>query len=113
MILSQHVVPLFYQKTKMAPKKKPPQKRSKPEDWNAPAKIQRPPTGTPDPEVDAWVERMQERYETLNKADRVVYQKVRGARNARRRYGERKEDPVFLAAKATTQRVSNFFTLNK
>ena len=96
----------------MAPKaaKKPLQKRRKPEDWDGPVKIQKPEPGTPDDEVDAWVAAMQSRYDTLNKADRQLYQTVRKARNARLRYAVRKEDPLFLIMKAETQSVSNFFT---
>ena len=96
----------------MAPKKPPGQKRRKSEDWDAAAKIQRPPAGCPLEEMKAWLNRMQAQYDLLNKADRVIYQKARKAYNARTSYGTRKDDPVFLAEKCVTQSVSNFFTLH-
>ena len=102
---------LFSEITKMPPK--PGCKKTKPDDWEGPQRITKPPSGCPVEELTEWLHGMKGRYHELNKADRKAYQAVRNAAKNRKHYTVNKEDPAFLAKKSEQQSVSNLFTCSK
>ena len=84
-----------------------PKSQTKPDDWEGPQKIRRPPPGCTIEELVAWLADKKAAYHTLNKADRKAYQKVRNSLKNRRDYNLQKDDPGFLIRKSQASSVSN------
>ena len=73
-------------------------------------RYRRPPPGSTEDEIEAWVDRMQATYDTLKRfVIEPSIRRSRKARTARLRYAVNRLDPVYMVQKSGTQSVSNFF----